>query len=118
MALTWEESNQQGVVLAVLRGEFDLQASRDLEPIFNRHLDQQTPALLLDFHEVAFIDSSGIASLITYFREARDFGGKLALARVSAPIQNVFNLVSLGTFFPLFEDIPIALAALVGKTDS
>ncbi len=112
MAIHWEESTSDGVTLAKLTGEFDLLASRTLESTFKRHLEMQTPALLLDFEEVPFIDSSGIASLITYFREAKEHGGKLALARVSAPIQNVFNLVSLGTFFPIYPELETGLAAM------
>jgi len=112
MAIQWDESTQEGVTIAKLSGEFDLQASRDLAPNFKQHIENRNPALLLDFGDVAFIDSSGIASLITYFREAKEFGGKLALANVRAPIQNVFNLVSLGTFFPIFPDTEAALESL------
>jgi len=112
MAITWNEEQRDDIVIATLSGEFDLRASRDMEPTFQKHIQAKTPALLLDFNEVAFIDSSGIACLITYFRESKEFGGRLALANVRAPIQNVFNLVSLGTFFPIYDDVETALTSM------
>jgi anti-anti-sigma factor len=112
MAIQWDETQRDNVTVATLAGEFDLRASRDLESTFQQHVEARTPALLLDFAEVAFIDSSGIASLITYYRDAKEFGGKLGLANVRAPIQNVFNLVSLGTFFPIYDDVESGIAAM------
>lgn len=112
MAITWNEEQRDAITIATLSGEFDLRASRDLEPTFQKHIEEKTPALLLDFGDVAFIDSSGIAALITYFRESKEFDGRLALCNVRAPIQNVFNLVSLGTFFPIYDDVDSALTAM------
>jgi len=112
MAMQWQQTTESGIQILTLSGEFDLQSTRTFEPVLKKLLEAKCPKLLLDFGEIAFIDSSGIATLITYFRDAQDFDGHLALCNVRAPILNVFNLVSLGTFFAIHATRAEGVAAL------
>jgi anti-sigma B factor antagonist len=84
-----------------LSGEVDLHASPELRARLQDCIQSQTPSLLLDFVEVSYIDSSGLATLIEYVRESADFGGKLALFGLQKKVRMIFDLVRLNELFAI-----------------
>jgi len=82
-----------------LSGEIDLHASPDLRKRLQDCIHSKTPSLLLDFTEVSYIDSSGLATLIEYVRESSDFGGKMALFGLQKKVRAIFDLVRLNELF-------------------
>ena len=82
-------------------GEIDLHASPALRARLQECIQSKTPALLLDFSGVSYIDSSGLATLIEYVRECSAFGGKLALYGLQKKVRTIFELVRLNELFIL-----------------
>ncbi|MEI6277880.1 MAG: STAS domain-containing protein [Verrucomicrobiae bacterium] len=82
-----------------LTGEIDLHASPELRKRLQDCVRSQTPSLLLDFTEVIYIDSSGLATLIEYVRESAGFGGKFALFGLQKKVHSIFALVRLNELF-------------------
>ena len=50
---------------------------------------------ILDFSEVPFVDSLGLATLLRLSRRARDEGGNLCLARLNASVRRVTELTRI-----------------------
>lgn len=98
-----------------LSGEIDLHASPLLRAELQARAAAETPCLLLDFTGVAYIDSSGLATLIEYVRESEPFGGKLALFGLQKKIRTIFDLVRLNELFVIADTSGDALAALAKK---
>jgi anti-sigma B factor antagonist len=98
-----------------LSGEIDLHASPALRAELHRCAESQTPCLLLDFTAVDYIDSSGLATLIEYVREAAPFGGKLALFGLQKKVRTIFDLVRLNELFVISGTADEALAELAKK---
>jgi anti-sigma B factor antagonist len=66
---------------------------------------------LLDFTDVEYIDSSGLATLIEYLRAAGPHGGKIALFGLQENVRTIFDLVRLGELFSITETRDQALAS-------
>ena len=66
-----------------LRGEIDHHSARDILRVVSNKIDLYLPlACVLDFREVTFMDSSGIAIVISALRKMRELSGRLVLRDV------------------------------------
>ncbi len=106
------ERTEQDIPVVLITGDVDLETSPQLREFLKPKSTKKTPALLLDFSGVSYIDSSGLATLIEYFQATQSYGGKLALASLSPRVKNVFEIVRLEQIFSLYPDVPSALTAL------
>ena len=107
-----EKSETNGVSTLKLIGELDLHAVPELRAQFLAFASAKTPVVLVDFSDATYIDSSGLAVLIEYFKESATFGGKLGLFGLQKKVLAVFQLVRLDRFFSIAEDAPAVLARL------
>lgn len=107
------QRHEDGVHTLGLAGEIDLDNSNELRALLAARAEAQEPRLLLDFSEVTYIDSSGLATLVEYVQKALKFGGRLALGGVSERLRTVFDLARLGEIFAIHESLADARAALL-----
>ena len=98
-----------------ISGEIDLHASPALRAELQSCVASKTPILLLDFSEVSYIDSSGLATLIEYVRECAGFSGKFALIGLQKKVRTIFDLVRLNELFVISDNADEALAKLAAK---
>jgi anti-sigma B factor antagonist len=75
-----------------------------------------TPEVILDLSRVLFLDSSGLAALVSGLKAAREAGGWLRLAGMSDDVKTVFKLTLLDRVFELYPDVETARAG--GAKDS
>lgn len=107
-----KESVEEGVDLLTLSGEIDLHYAPVLRTMLQGKLKSQCPALVVDLHDVTFIDSSGLAAIIEYFRDAADHRGVLCLAGLNETLRTVFEIVRLDKVIPIFGSAIEARAAV------
>ena len=112
--MDWTESNEGGVEVIALRGEIDLANSPELRGLLRERAARKCPALVLDLSGVEYIDSSGLATLVEYCREAREFGGRFGLAALQPRVHTIFQIVRLHEFLPLFDSVEKAIRASGG----
>ena len=68
-----------------LKGEIDHHSAKDTMRVVGNKIDLYLPVVcVLDFREVVFMDSSGIAIVISAIRHMREIGGKVLLRDVPA----------------------------------
>ncbi len=104
------ESREVGPTCVVsFRGEFDLEHSPTAREVLLRHVEARRD-VVVDLSEVSYIDSSGIASLVEAFQQARKGGTGFALAAVSPGALRVFELARLDQVFTIHETLDEALA--------
>jgi anti-sigma B factor antagonist len=60
--------------------------------------------ILVDLQNVTFMDSSGLAALVTAFKTVRSTGGKLCVCSVNQQIKMLFELTSMDRVFEIFAD--------------
>jgi anti-sigma B factor antagonist len=107
------ELHEDGIEILAIEGEIDLSCSPELRGILHCYVKAKCPALILDFKEVAYVDSSALATLIEYVRDTQKFGGRMAIAQLNERVQTIFDIVRLGEFFPIHTTIADAKAALL-----
>jgi len=106
------ERTEDGVIDLHLAGEIDLHASPTLRKRLHEIADKKSPSLVIDFSGVSYIDSSGLATLVEYVREAKPHAGKLALHGLQPKVRMVFELVRLNELFTIAADKAAAIAAV------
>lgn len=112
-AMEWAENTAEGLTIISLKGEIDLQQSPKLRALLQTQLKRRVAALLLDFSDVSYIDSSGLATLVEYYQQSREQGGRIALGALSRRVRSIFELVRLNEIFPIFETVAAARAELL-----
>lgn len=82
--------------LPVIRvsGDLDRLNAPALEKVFRVHLRAGSQRLLLDLSDCAYIDSGGLAAIMSTAGDLRE-GGLLAIVAPSLPIRRLLELVGL-----------------------
>ncbi len=111
--MTWTEETDTKLLTIRLSGEIDLQHSPNLRQLLQRKVREKAPLVLLDFRGVNYIDSSGLATLVEYFKNSRRYDGRLAVAGLSERVRSIFDLVRLGEVFGVFASVTDAREALL-----
>lgn len=97
-----------GTVVVELHGEVDLQHSPKVRKLLmDLMLDRRD--VLVDMSRVAYIDSSGVASLVEAYQMSRRNSNRLTLVAVSSPAMRVLQLARLDKVFSIAESVDAAL---------
>jgi anti-sigma B factor antagonist len=75
-------------------------------------INQGSGKLILDLEDTTFMDSSGLAVLVSSLQAARKKKGDVYLVNMSATVRALFELTRLHTVFQIFDDKAGALRAL------
>jgi anti-sigma B factor antagonist len=105
-------AEEENASVLKLSGEIDLHASPALRTQLQAIASKKTPRLLVDFSAVEYIDSSGLATLIEYVRQAAAHKGRIALFGLKPKVRTIFDLVRLGELFAIHPTREEALAAI------
>lgn len=109
-----QEKIEDSIVILAVSGEIDLNQSPTLRANLREKAKAKTPLLLLDFAAVAYVDSSGLATLIEYYQSSRAYSGKMAICSLVPRVRSSFDLVRLSEVFSIFPDQTEARKALAG----
>lgn len=106
MNLSTREEN--GIVIFELDGEVDL----DTSPLLRKALLPEVNAgksVCVGMQDVAYIDSSGLASLVEAYQTARTKNNGFALACISESAMRVLQLARLDKVFTIYDTIEAAV---------
>jgi anti-anti-sigma factor len=92
----------EGLILVQLNGRLDATTNVEVRTMLRVLLENSSlPKLIIDLENVPFIDSSGLAALVSGLRLAREKGGTIALSGVQPQAQTVFRLTMLDHVFSI-----------------
>jgi anti-sigma B factor antagonist len=97
-------------VIVDVSGDIDLQSSPDLRKVLLASI-QQTPRVIVNLVNVRYLDSSGIASLVEGFSQAKSLQHRLILFGLSQLARNVLKMTHLLKLFEVYETEDQALSA-------
>lgn len=90
-------------VIVVAQGEVTLAES----PGFHQELvdlcESAPGRLIIDLTNVAYMDSSGVGSLVDIYRKVRARGGKMALVGLTDVVRSLFEITKLDSFFSIYN---------------
>lgn len=106
--MTVDIAEIEGVAVVRLAGDIDLQSSPKVRKALLQCLAERRD-MLVDLAEVAYIDSSGVASLVEAFQGARRNGTRFGLVGVSSAAMRVLQLARLDKVFSIHATVADAL---------
>ena len=75
------------------------------------YLDENQ-VVLVDMSTLAFVDSSGLGSLLSCLRTMNNKGGKLKLIGMTKPVYSLFELVRMNRIFSIYDTKQAAIETL------
>jgi anti-sigma B factor antagonist len=110
MKLKTKEAN--GITVIELKGNVmggpDATALNDE---LHKLIEQKKTKVVIDLHEVKFMNSSGLGMLIGSLTTMRNAGGDLKIARASEKIESLLIVTKLVTVFDHQESVEKAVAS-------
>lgn len=102
-----------GILKIAVSGEMDLYNSSELKSLLTKQLEEGTEPLLLDLHDLNYIDSSGISVLLYAFTQSKKRQLALCFINVRGSVKRVIELTSLSGFFPIADSLEDAVQRLL-----
>ncbi len=91
-------------ILRILTNSVDAVSASAIEQASSN----MNPITVLDFADVAFINSAGISVLLKFVVAARKEGHKIFCIHVSPHHQKIFKMVEMTRFMPIIEEQDLA----------
>ena len=88
-----------------LTGEVDLSTSPKLRNRLQELIENYSGRLIIDLGGVAYMDSSGVGTLVELKRKLERKGGSVVLARPQPRVRSVFEITQLDKFFTITDSI-------------
>jgi len=107
-------SHKEGYVLATTAGVFDGSAKELFRDSLLPLVRQSGTNVVLDLSQSDFINSSGIAQLVSVVTHANSSGSRVILAAYSPFISEVLDRCTLDTFFEMADSVPDAIRRVLG----
>jgi len=95
-----------------ITGDVDLYSSPQVRKQIIPLVNKKHAVLLVDFSNVTYMDSSGVATLVEALQLTNRNGGKLRLFNLGQPIKDVFELSRLDRVFEIYNDEQEAFAGI------
>ena len=100
---------ERAIKVLRLEGYVDAHTFTEFEEELTRLVEGGQYNLLLDLEKLTYINSTGLGLLMATFRQVRQHGGDLVIAKMSDKITNIFNLLG---FSRLISTYPTEAEAL------
>jgi anti-sigma B factor antagonist len=97
-----------------VRGRLDAFSAQEVKAELEELVQAGHVELIVCLREVPFIDSSGLAALVSGLKATRQAGGTLKLAHLCDQARTVFRLTLLERVFEIYADAEEALASFAG----
>lgn len=104
--------HEDGGVVIDLIGDIDREASEQLNAAYQQAAasDGSPRTVVLNFSKVDYINSTGIAVIVSLLAKARAEGRNLRAWGLSSHYQEIFQITRLADFMHIYESEPQALA--------
>ncbi len=109
--------NLSDLIVIDLRGEIDGKSEEILERAYSDAEKFHPKAILLNFQEVGYINSTGIALIVSMLAKARKVGVKLLASGLSDHYTEIFQITRLVDFMKIYPDEASAIAAFNSRID-
>ena len=103
--------HRNGVAVIDLSGNIDASAESELTRAYNEATETETTTVVLNFANVGYINSTGIALIVGLMAGARKDGLPIAACGLSEHYKEIFEITRLADFMPVFPDEEAAVGA-------
>ena len=104
--MTFTSYREEGRLTIALTGEIDHHYAKSYIQAISGKIEAYTPEIcILDFREVSFVDSSGIAVVINALRNMTQIEGRLLLTGISPQPMRVFQASGIDKLVEIREAV-------------
>lgn len=112
-----ETSERDGVVVVRLAGELDLASADGVGATMAEAVPTTAVGVVVDFTDLTFIDSSGVATMFSLARRLSSRRQRLrCVAEPGSPVARVLEIVEFERAAPIDADLEHALAAIAERS--
>jgi anti-anti-sigma factor len=101
---------EPGIAIVDLHGEINAFAEKDLNAAAAAAEADNPAVILLNFADVSYINSTGIALIVSLLARARAARRRMLACGLSDHYVEIFNITRLADFMTLFPDVESALS--------
>lgn len=101
----YEKLGAYNVKIIYLSGRITLANSTEISGKLKKLFDDENYNVIVDISNLQYLDSKGIAMLLSLEKTIKDNKGRLIITRANEFIQELFNLTNLNTYFNFVANI-------------
>ena len=110
MNITKRNTDEKTCVIS-LDGTLNARSADQVKDAFRQAVGEGIRKVVLDLSSVPFIDSSGLAALVSGLKTLNEKNGSLKLASLQSQADLLFKLTMFDKVFEIFTDVDAALAS-------
>jgi anti-sigma B factor antagonist len=111
MAFEASTRTNGGVAVLELSGELNAAADEELNGAYERAIASGPATVLLNFDNVSYINSTGIALIVGLLAEARKSDRRIMACGLSEHYKEIFEITRIADFVTIFTDEQEAVGA-------
>jgi len=112
MGVTLHVHEEKGVSVVDVSGRISLgEGATTVREALRAMAKEGQKNILLNLHNVSYIDSSGLGTLVSSFATLGRSGARLKLLNVTSRVKDILLVTKLHTVFEVFEDEATAIAS-------
>ena len=115
MRISFKKQNNVGVLS--IEGSLDYSASKMFKKLFSEYM-KEANHFVFDMSKVDFIDSAGLAAVVTSLKKIDKLDGDIKLAGLSNQIKMIFEITRLTQVFEIHPEIEPAVSSFSGYYNS
>ena len=108
--ITWERQDE--IAIAILSGRIDGDAAAGLQNELESGIGPEDQALILDFEQVSYINSSGLRAGLRIAKQCKASGKKFGICNLSDATRDIVAISGFEQVIPVFESRTKALNRL------
>jgi anti-anti-sigma factor len=106
---------KEGVLILDVEGDIDSLSSFDLSRVVRESLAVDKPRFVFNLKGVEYINSSGLGSMISFLKRAREKKGDVKLASVKSHVLDMLRQTQMDKLFEIYDTSEEALKKFTGK---
>lgn len=99
------EEREAAVLIHVKEERLDAHNSGELKSQMLSLFEEGKTNIVVDLEEVRFVDSSGLGSLVSGFKNASARNGNLKLCGLQPQVKSMFELTRLHRVFEIYQNV-------------
>ena len=109
MQIKVEEKN--GIKICSAEGDIDINTSPQVKKAFDKLVQTKSGRVVINLEKVAYIDSSGLATLVEVLKNFKGVGARLRLCNLSSKVKSLFEITKLEKLFDIKDSEEEAVQA-------
>ncbi len=107
------EAAEGGAVTIRLSGEINASAETKLSQVYSQAIQDGVGTIMLDFSNVTYINSTGIALIVGLLAQARKMHIQMVVYGLSDHYEEIFRITRLSDFMRIYSDENSAMEEVV-----